>query len=197
MSILRFFRNSNVLENTMVQTMASVGESLISGVAFILPALIILHAWNGFYYWQTVVIALLGGTLGVLFTIPLRRALLKDKTLRYPEGVAISNVLRASANKEQTDMKALTLGGLVGGLISLFQAGFQILTDTFDFWVKTSSTLFGFELGLSPALLAAGYIVGVNVAISFLVGASIGWLAGIPVLSWSMAYLMPIQRVMP
>lgn len=184
MSILRFFRNSNVLENTMVQTMASVGESLISGVAFILPALIILHAWSGFYYWETVIIALLGGTLGVLFTIPLRRALLQDKTLRYPEGVAISNVLRASANKEKTDMKALSFGGLIGGLISLFQIGFQVLTDTFDFWVKSSSTLFGFSLGLSPALIAAGYIVGINVSISFLVGTFIGWLAGVPVLSW-------------
>lgn len=184
MSILRFFKNSNVLENTMVQTMASVGESLIAGVAFILPALIILHTWAGFYYWQTVIVALLGGILGVLFTIPLRRALLQDKTLRYPEGIAISNVLRASANKEKTDMKALTMGGLVGALISLFQAGFQILTDTFDFWVKSSNTLFGFELGLSPALIAAGYIVGINVAISFLVGIVIGWLAGVPALGW-------------
>jgi putative OPT family oligopeptide transporter len=184
MSILRFFRNSNVLENTMVQTMASVGESLISGVAFILPSLIILRAWSGFYYWETVTIALLGGTLGVLFTIPLRRALLLDKSLRYPEGVAISNVLRASANKEKTDMKALTFGGLVGSVISLFQIGFQVLTDTFDFWVKTSTTLFGFSLGLSPALIAAGYIVGINVSISFLVGTFIGWLAGVPILSW-------------
>jgi putative OPT family oligopeptide transporter len=184
MSILRFFRNSNVLENTMVQTMASVGESLISGIAYILPALIILHAWSGFYYWQTVIIALLGGILGVLFTIPLRRALLHDKSLRYPEGVAISNVLRASANKEKTDMKALTLGGLVGSVISLCQTGFQILTDTFNFWMKSSHTLFGFSLGLSPALIAAGYIVGINVAISFLVGTSIGWLAGVPALSW-------------
>lgn len=184
MSLLRFFKNSNVLENTMVQTMASVGESLISGVAFILPSLIILHAWSGFYYWQTVIIALLGGILGVLFTIPLRRALLQDKSLRYPEGLAISNVLRASANKEKTDMKSLALGGLIGGLISLFQSGFQILTDTFNFWLRSTSTLFGFELGLSPALIAAGYIVGINVAISFLVGITIGWLAGVPILSW-------------
>src|ERR1700733_14713483 len=64
MSILRFFRNSNVLENTMVQTMASVGESLIAGISFILPALIILHVWEGFYYWQTVIVGLLGGLLG-------------------------------------------------------------------------------------------------------------------------------------
>src|SRR5579864_5829469 len=123
MSVLRFFRNSNVLENTMVQTMASVGEAVTSGVAFILPALVILHAWGEFYYWQTVMISLLGGVLGVLFTIPLRRALLKDKTLRYPEGVAISNVLKASASREKTDLRSLTLGGIVGALISLFQTG--------------------------------------------------------------------------
>ncbi len=184
MSILRFFRNSNVLENTMVQTMASVGESLIAGVTFIMPALIILHVWTGFYYWQTVCIALLGGILGVLFTIPLRRALLVDKTLRYPEGIAISNVLKASANKEATDMKALTWGGIVGAMISLFQTGFEILTDTFDLWVKTSKTIVGFELGLSPALIAAGYIVGINVAISFMVGIVIGWMAGVPLLTW-------------
>lgn len=194
MSILRFFKNSNVLENTMVQTMASVGESLIAGVAYILPALIILHAWQGFYYWQTVLIALLGGTLGVLFTIPLRRALLQDKTLRYPEGVAISNVLKASANNKSADMKALIYGGVAGGTISLFQIGFQILTDTFDFWVRKSSTIFGFGLGLSPALIAAGYIVGVNVAISFFVGIVIGWLLGVPVLS-SIIAVPPMDNV--
>ncbi|HSW70025.1 MAG TPA: oligopeptide transporter, OPT family [Gammaproteobacteria bacterium] len=191
MSLLRFFRNSNVLENTMVQTMASVGEALIAGITFIMPALIILRVWNGFYYWQTVCIALLGGILGVLFTIPLRRALLVDKTLRYPEGVAISNVLKASVNQEAPDLKALTWGGLVGAVISLFQTGFEILTDTFDFWAKSSQTIFGFELGLSPALIAAGYIVGVNVAISFLVGIFIGWLAGIPILT--LIYGMPTE----
>jgi putative OPT family oligopeptide transporter len=184
MSILRFCRNPNVLENTMVQTMASVGEGLIAGVAYILPALIILHAWTQFYYWQTVMISLLGGTLGVLFTIPLRRALLKDKSLRYPEGVAISNVLKANNNNDKSDMRALVLGGIVGGVISFFQIGFQILADTFNFWVKKSSVVFGFGLGLSPALIAAGYIVGVNVAISFLVGIVIGWLIGVPVLSY-------------
>ncbi len=183
MAILRFFRNSNVLENTMVQTMASVGEALIAGVTFILPALIILHAWDGFYYWQTVIIALLGGTLGVLFTIPLRRALLLDTSLRYPEGVAIGNVLKASSDKK-TDISGLSIGGLVGAVISLCQAGFQILTDNFYYWVKTSNTVYGFGLGLSPALLAAGYIVGVNVALSMLVGIIIGWYAGIPAVTW-------------
>jgi putative OPT family oligopeptide transporter len=189
MSVLRFFKNSNVLENTMVQTMASVGEALIAGVSFILPALVILHVWDGFYYWQTVVISLLGGILGVLFTIPLRRALLIDKSLRYPEGVAITNVLKASASKEKKDMKALISGGAIGALISLFQSGFQILKDSLMYWYQTPQTIFGFGLGLSPALIAAGYIVGINIAISLLVGVVIGWLAGVPIIAY--IYGMP------
>lgn len=184
MGILRFFRNSNVLENTMVQIMASVGEALTAGIAFILPALIILRVWDHFNYWQTVITALLGGGLGVLFTIPLRRALLQDKTLRYPEAIAIANVLKASQNQDKGDLKALTLGGLVGSILALCQAGFQILTDSFMYWVKSASgSIVGFGLGLSPALIAAGYIVGINVALSLLLGITIGWLIGIPVLS--------------
>lgn len=184
MGILRFFKNSNVLENNMVQIMASVGEALTAGIAFILPALIILHVWDGFNYWQTVITGLLGGGLGVLFTIPLRRALLQDKTLRYPEAVAIGNVLKTSAKREKGDLRALTVGGIVGGIIALFQSGFQIFTDSFHFWVKSSNTIFGFGLGLSPALIAAGYIVGINVALSLLLGIIIGWIAGIPILTW-------------
>lgn len=183
MGILRLFKDSNILENTMVQIMASVGEALTAGIAFILPSLIILHVWDHFNYWQTVLTGLLGGFLGVLFTIPLRRALLKDKTLRYPEAVAIGNVLKASANKEKGDLKSLTIGGVIGGLIALFQAGFEILTDNFYYWVTTSKTIFGFGLGLSPALIAAGYIVGINVGASLLVGIIIGWIIGEPALA--------------
>lgn len=184
MGILRFCKNSNILENTMVQIMASVGEALTAGIAFILPALLILHVWDRFNYWQTVITSLLGGTLGVLFTIPLRRALLHDKTLRYPEAVAIGNVLKASAKQEEGDLHLLVSGGSVGGLIALFQGGFQILTDNFQYWVRSASTVFGFGLGLSPALIAAGYIVGVNVALSLLVGIVLGWLAGVPLLTY-------------
>jgi putative OPT family oligopeptide transporter len=183
MGILRFFRNSNILENNMVQIMASVGEALTAGIAFILPALIILHVWDKFNYWQTVITSLLGGGLGVLFTIPLRRALLQDKTLRYPEAVAIGNVLKASTKREEGDLNHLISGGFIGGLIALFQSGFQILTDNFQYWLRSSSSIYGFGLGLSPALIAAGYIVGVNVALSLLVGIFIGWIAGVPVLS--------------
>lgn len=183
MGILRLFKNSNVLENTMVQIMASVGEALTAGIAFILPALVILHIWDHFNYWQTVITALLGGSLGVLFTIPLRRALLQDPTLRYPEAVAIGNVLKASATKEEGDLRALTFGGIVGSLIALFQTGFQILRDSVGYWFQTGSTVYGLGLGFSPALLAVGYICGINVALSLLVGIFVGWIFGIPVLS--------------
>lgn len=184
MGILRFFRNANILENTMVQIMASVGEALTAGIAFILPALLILHVWDRFNYWQTVLTSLTGGLLGVLFTIPLRRALLADKTLRYPEAVAIGNVLKASAANEKGDLRSLLSGGIVGALIALFQSGFQILVDSFQYWVRLPSAIAGFGLGLSPALIAAGYIVGINVALSVLLGILIGWIAGVPILSY-------------
>jgi putative OPT family oligopeptide transporter len=186
MGILRFFRNSNILENNMVQIMASVGEALTAGIAFILPALVILHVWDHFNYWQTVMASLLGGGLGVLFTVPLRKALLQDKTLRYPEAIAISNVLKASTQRGEGDFGQLIAGNVVGGLIALFQTGFQILADTFQYWMRTSTVVYGFGLGLSPALIAAGYIAGANVAVSVLVGVLLGWIAGVPVLSYTM-----------
>lgn len=189
MGILRFFRNSNVLENTMVQIMASVGEALTAGIAFILPALLILRVWENFNYWQTVMAGLLGGLIGVLFTIPLRRALLKDKTLRFPEAVAIGNVLKASAMKEQGDLRALTAGGIIGAGIQLLQSGFQVLAEAMPLWFRSNNIVFGLGLGFSPALIAAGYIVGINLALSVLAGVIIGWALGIPILS--LLYTLP------
>lgn len=184
MGILRLFRNANVLENTMVQIMASVGEALTAGIAFVLPALIILHVWDHFNYWQTVITGLVGGSLGVLFTIPLRRALVCDPTLRYPEAVAIANVLKTSATSEKGDFKSLIYGSFAGSIIALFQSGFQILSDSAGFWFKGSSYIFGFGLGFSPALIAAGYICGLNIALSILLGIFIGWIGGVPILTY-------------
>ncbi len=184
MGILRFFRNSNILENTMVQTMASVGEALTAGIAFILPALIIQGVWEGFPYWLTVLTGLLGGVIGVLFSIPLRRALLRDQTLTYPEGLAIGNVLKASVNRETKDLRSIFIGGIIGGLITLFQTGFQIFSDSLPLWFRWKKIIVGLGFGFSPALIAAGYIIGINVALSVLLGIIFGWLIGVPSLSW-------------
>ena len=97
MSILRFFRQSNILENNIVQTAASSGEALAAGVIFTIPALLLIGYWDSFDYWQTFVVSSVGGLLGVLFTIPLRRALIVDAALRFPEGVATAEVLKVGA----------------------------------------------------------------------------------------------------
>src|SRR5210317_807386 len=96
MGLLRFFRKSNILENNIVQTAASAGESLAAGVIFTLPALVIMGYWDGFggkNYWWITIIAAFGGLLGVLFTIPLRRSLIVEGDLQFPEGIATAEVL--------------------------------------------------------------------------------------------------------
>ena len=94
MAILKLFKESNILENNIVQTAASAGESLAAGVIFTLPALIILGYWDVFDYLWVSVIAGLGGLLGVIFTIPLRRSLVVEQQLPYPEGTATAEVLK-------------------------------------------------------------------------------------------------------
>ena len=188
MGILRFFKNSSILENNIVQTGASAGEALVGGTAFILPALIILHYWQHFDYWQTVIIALTGGILGVLFSIPLRRVLLADESLRFPEGTAIAQVLKVS-HDGKGNFKELIQGSTLGAFVALFQGGFQIIADNAPVWFKAGNKfIYGFTFGFEPALLAAGYIVGVGVALSTLLGVVIGWVVGIPIFS----YLHPI-----
>lgn len=184
MGILRFFKNSNILENNIVQTAASAGEALVAGIIFILPALLIIQFWHDFNYWETTLVAMVGGSLGVLFSIPLRRVLLADQSLRFPEGTAIGQVLKISADNK-TGLKDLVKGGVIGSVISLFQAGFQIVADSAAFWYKVDNKfVFGFGTGFEPALLAAGYIIGISVAMSTFAGVLVGWIVGIPVLSY-------------
>ncbi len=183
MGLLRFFKNSNILENNAVQTCASCGEALAAGSLFTLPALIILHFWAGFPYIDSAAIALVGGLLGVMFSIPLRHVLINDPLLRFPEGTATANVLKLSEEKS-AGVKDLLLGGLVGAFISFCQSGLKIVADTYQHWFVEKGMLFGAGIGFTPALFAAGYIVGTTVAISMLVGTIIGWIAGVPFLTY-------------
>ena len=97
MAMLRFFKNSSVLENNLVQTAASAGEAVAGGIVYTIPALIIIHYWYEFSYWENFLIAAIGGTLGVVFSIPLRRILVRQPNLPFPEGKAIAEVLKASS----------------------------------------------------------------------------------------------------
>jgi len=184
MGILRFFKNANVLENNIVQTAASAGEALTAGISFTLPALIVIHYWNHFNYWTSFIIAATGGTMGVLFSVPLRRVLLADKTLRFPEGTAIGKVLMASADDESVGFKNLLAGGFVGALISLCQTGFKLLADHLQLWFKVGASVAGGGFGFAPALIGAGYIIGVGTCLSIFLGVVLGWIVGIPLLTY-------------
>jgi putative OPT family oligopeptide transporter len=183
MGVLRFFKNSNVLENNIVQTAASAGETLAAGIIFTVPALIILGFWKNFNYIETIAIAGIGGILGILFSIPLRRVLLADPNLTFPEGTAIGNVLKISANKS-AGLKYLVWGSGLGGVLALAQLGFKIFSEgVLMAFTIGGQAIIGYGFGFSPALIGAGYIVGERVALGIFIGTVISWLIALPILS--------------
>jgi putative OPT family oligopeptide transporter len=183
MGLLRWFKNYNILENNIVQTCVSCGEGAAAGIIFSLPALLILHYWLRFDYWVTFTITLVSCLMGVLLTIPLRKVLLNDKALTFPEGVAIAKVLQSTTDTTGNSFKFLLRGGLVGGAIAFCQQGLQVMTDSAGVWFNEGKTIFGLSLGFSPALIAAGYIIGITAAMSMLVGIVATWIIGMPILS--------------
>ncbi|ARA93290.1 oligopeptide transporter, OPT family [Rhodothermaceae bacterium RA] len=180
MAVLRLFRTSNILENNIVQTSASAGESLAAGVIFTLPALIMLQYWQGFEFLPTMAVALCGGVLGVLFTIPLRRALILEAGLKFPEGVATGEVLKAGTEGGE-GAKYIALAGVAGALLKLCQTGFKAVASAVDTSMQVGRSVFGFGSDLGVALLAVGYIVGLNIATLVFAGGVISWVFGIPI----------------
>ncbi len=180
MALLKVFKNSNILENNLVQTAASAGESLAAGVIFTIPALVIMGYWEKFNYWETVTIAMCGGILGVLFTIPLRKTLIVEENLKFPEGVATAEVLKTGEEGGKA-VKFLVWGSLIGGIFKVGHAALNLWGGT---WQKAGIfnqkiyTYFG--LNLSPALVAVGYIVGLNISFLVFLGGAISWFIAIP-----------------
>ncbi len=180
MAVLRLFKESNILENNIVQTAASAGESLAAGVIFTLPALILLKYWIDFPFMETAAIAMFGGILGVLFTIPLRRALIVESDLQFPEGVATGEVLKAGT-EGGAGVKTIIQAGLAAALFKLSQTGLKVFAGSVGGSVKAGKSIFGMGADLSVALLAVGYIVGLNIAVLIFAGGLISWLFGIPI----------------
>ncbi len=181
MAVLRLFGPPNILENNIVATGASAGSSIASGAIFTLPALILLHHWQRFDYWWTLAIVGLGGVLGVLFSVPLRRTLIIDQKLLFPEGVAAAEVLKVSVNPGES-VKVLGLAALAGGLFKFMTSGVRWMPESFTlkgFIGERGIAFFGY--GFSPALLAVGYIVGLNVAVLVALGGFFSWWLAIPV----------------
>ncbi|BBM83259.1 OPT family oligopeptide transporter [Candidatus Uabimicrobium amorphum] len=178
MAILRLFKESNILENNIVQTAASAGESLAAGVIFTIPALVILKHWQGFDYTQTTIIAALGGVIGVLFTVPLRRALIVEENLKFPEGIATAEVLKAGDSGD--GVKYMVTAGIIGALFKFGETGLKAWHGTVEIASRVGNGILYVGSNVSPALVSVGYIVGLNIAILVFVGGAINWLVAIP-----------------
>jgi putative OPT family oligopeptide transporter len=184
MGVLRLFRNANILENNIVQTCASAGESLAAGVIFTLPALVLLGRWGDFNFTQTTLIAAFGGVLGVLFTVPLRRALIVERPLQFPEGIACAEVLK-TGERGGAAVKYVAWAAIGAALFKFVQTGLQLWPET----AESATYLFGRRTlayvgtNLSPALIAVGYIVGLNISVLIFLGGAMNWWVAIPLLT--------------
>lgn len=187
MAVLSLFKTSNILENNMVQTQASAAGTL-SSVIFVIPGLFMCGYWSEFPLWQTFMICLCGGGLGVLFTIPLRRAMVVESKLAYPEGRAAAEILKV-ANKDQSSkkgkqgIKEIALGSFIAAIFSLLSNGFKLAASESNFAFIWNKMAFGFSMGYSLALLGAGYLVGLAGAIALFVGMFLAWSIFTPYLS--------------
>ncbi len=184
MAILRFFKNTSIYETNLIQTAASAGEAVAGGIVFTVPALVIIRYWTHFPYLENVAIALSGGLLGILFSIPLRKILIKTPQLYFPEAKAIAEVLQL-AEKKSFHIREMLLGAGLGGLIELAQTGLKIIASTAEKWIVIgkSELMVGFGVGFSPALIGVGYLIGFDVGLSLVLGAIMAWGIGLPLLS--------------
>jgi putative OPT family oligopeptide transporter len=181
MAVLRLVRG-NILQNNAVQTTATSGEALAAGVIFTIPALVLLGTWTRFHYWETTVLALFGGVLGVLFTIPMRRAMIVEQPLRFPEGVATAEVLKAG-HSGGGGIGAIAVAAAVGGVLKLGSTGMHLWRETAAITVRIGDALFYSGINLSPALIGVGYIVGLNIGVLVFLGGTANWMIAIPIYS--------------
>ncbi len=183
MAVLRLLGGGGILENNIVQTGASAGSSIASGVIFTIPALVILGYWEEFEYQWVFAIAGLGGLLGVIFSVPLRRSLIVDQGLAFPEGKAAAEVLKTGENPGQ-GLKVLGIAALLGAFAKVGAAsGLRLFPDTAAGATYIGKAIAYMGTNLSAALLGVGYIVGLNIGIVVLAGAMIGWNIAIPIYS--------------
>ncbi len=191
MAILRGFQNVTMQENNIVQTVASAAGTL-SSIIFVLPGLVMIGWWTGFPYWTSVGICALGGILGVMYTIPLRRALVTNSDLPYPEGVACAEVLKIGAEAEGEDagdvaatgkagLMAVTVGAIASAAFAVIIATRIFASDVAQYFrLGDRGAATGYDFNLSFALFAVGHLVGLWVGVAMLFGAIIAWGWAVP-----------------
>ncbi|HNR32125.1 MAG TPA: oligopeptide transporter, OPT family, partial [Candidatus Hydrogenedentes bacterium] len=184
MAILRgVLRRGTVLENNIVQTMASTGESLAAGVIFTVPALVLIGAWQDFRFWPTTLIAMLGGLLGVVLMVPLRRALIVNRPdLPYPEGVACAHVL-ATGQRGGAGVRLIGFGLAAGAAVKFLVTGVHLLRGAIEAAWAVGRGIVYVGADVSPALLGVGYIVGIRVASLVFLGGFMAWGVALPLMA--------------
>ncbi|GAA4480868.1 OPT family oligopeptide transporter [Gluconacetobacter asukensis] len=183
MSVLRAMGGSTILENNMVQTQASAAGTL-SCVFVSLPCMIMIGYWQHFPYLETTLITLAGGMTGVLFTVPLRRAMVTNSDLPYPEGVAAAEILKAGSESGSPEsLRALLTGGILSALVTFATGGLRLLADGAALTATWGGAIFRASTGFSLALLGAGYLVGIAGGLAMLIGTLIAWDVAVPILS--------------
>ena len=187
MAVLRYLPGATILENNIVQTVASAAGTL-AAIIFVLPGLVMIGWWQGFPYILTAGITATGGILGVMFSVPLRRALVVDTVLPYPEGRAAAEVLKIGAGSREGEAES-SRGLRIIVVNALVSAGFAILTQTklvvaeAALWFRAGPGATGISGGLSFALIGAGHLVGLSVGIAMFAGVVIGWWIALPILT--------------
>jgi len=190
MALLRGFKSASIQENNIVQTIASSAGTL-SSIIFVLPGLIMIGWWTGFPYWQSFAVCALGGVLGVMYSIPLRRALVTESDLPYPEGVACAEVLKVGARpgadeeapaEGRAGLLTVVAGALVSAAFAVAIATRLLASDVMKY-ARFGRSATGFDLGMSMALFGVGHLVGLWVGLAMLLGLAIGWGAAVPALT--------------
>ena len=191
MALLRWLGQATPQENNIVQTVASAAGTL-SSIIFVLPGFIMIGWWTGFPYWLSVAVCATGGILGVMYSIPLRRALVTDSDLPYPEGTACAEVIKVGSGSGEGDqsvesggkgLKAVLAGSLASALFLTVVQTRLFASDVFRnfrFGDSDKSSVSGFDFQLSFALFGIGHLVGITVGVAMFVGACIGWVWGVP-----------------
>ncbi|MEG3123486.1 OPT family oligopeptide transporter [Sphingomonas sp. GB1N7] len=199
MAILRFLPNSNILENNIVQTIASAAGTL-AAIIFVLPGLILVGWWSGFPFWTTAFVCMAGGILGVMFSVPLRRALVTGSDLPYPEGVAAAEVLKVGTESAAGDvenakgLRVIVFGSVVSAGFALLAAMKLVAAEAAkNFRVGGSAS--GVSGSYSMALIGVGHLVGLSVGVAMFVGLLIAWVGLVPYLTAGNAFTAPIDTV--
>jgi putative OPT family oligopeptide transporter len=181
MGILRFFKNTTILEHNLIQTGASAGEAVAGGIVFTIPALVILNYWHGFPYFFNFFIALLSSFSGIFLSIPLRKYLMNDSTLRFPEGRAVAEVLK-TGDQQGKGFRDLIVGAGLAAFLEFLQSS-KILASSVTIYKTIGGLVTGASVGFSVILMGAGYLMGWDVALSMIIGSLFTWTLGLLFLS--------------